>query len=148
MNNDQIKTFDEYLEGGELLTHMELELTCGKKFVDVGTSLGLNRYALRRKLQSLGWGGVYHDLYPKDLDEMIPQNVPLTRARCNWGIRFAQATLCQEGYKIPRRMVRDSMHQLQPKHMTRHEVRRLNRGQYIVTTPMVLWHMDCKNSLK
>ncbi len=108
---------------------MEFELTRGKKIVDVGTNLGLNKYAIKRKLQSLGWGGVYHELYPKDLDEMIPQSAPLTRARCNWGIRFAQATLCQEGYKIPRRMVQDSMQHLQPEHMAHHEVRRLNQEQ-------------------
>jgi hypothetical protein len=50
LNNDQTETFDEYLEGDELLAHVELELTCGQKFVDVATSFGLNRYALRRKL--------------------------------------------------------------------------------------------------
>jgi hypothetical protein len=91
---------------------------------------------------------VYHNLYLKDLDAMIPQSVPLTRARCNWGICFAQATFCQEGYKILRRIVWDSLHRLQLEHMARCEVRRLNWGQYIVIAPMVLWHMDCKNSLK
>jgi len=50
LHNDQTKTFDKYLEGDELLAHVELELTCGKKIVDVATSLGLSRYALRRKL--------------------------------------------------------------------------------------------------
>jgi hypothetical protein len=40
---------DEYLEGDELLTHVDIELTRGQKFVDVATSLGLSRYALRRK---------------------------------------------------------------------------------------------------
>jgi hypothetical protein len=79
---------------------------------------------------------------------MIPQNVPLTRARCNQGVRFAQATFCQEGYKICRRMVQDSPHCLQLEHMAHREVRRLNQGQFTVTTPMVLWHMDYKNSLK
>jgi hypothetical protein len=46
-------------------------------------------------------GEGYHNLYPKNL-EMIPQSVPLTRARCNWGICFAQATLHQEWYKVLR----------------------------------------------
>jgi hypothetical protein len=50
LNNDQIKTFYEYIEGDELLAHVEIELTCGQEFVDVATSLGLSRYALRRKL--------------------------------------------------------------------------------------------------
>jgi hypothetical protein len=50
LNNDQIETFDKYLEGDELLAHVELELTCGQKIVDVATSLGLNIYAWRRKL--------------------------------------------------------------------------------------------------
>jgi hypothetical protein len=40
---------DEYLEGDKLLTHVEIELTCGQKIVDVATNLGLSRYALRRK---------------------------------------------------------------------------------------------------
>jgi hypothetical protein len=63
-----------------------------QKIVDVTTSLGLSRYALRRKLKSLGLGGVYHNLYLEDLDAMIPQSVPFTRVGYNWGIRFAQAT--------------------------------------------------------
>jgi hypothetical protein len=50
LNNDQTQTFDKYLEGDELLAHVELELTRGKKIVDVATSLGLNRFSLRRKL--------------------------------------------------------------------------------------------------
>jgi len=55
---------------------------------------GLSRYALKRKLKFLGWGGVYHNLYPEDLDAMIPQSVPFTRVGCYWGIHFTQATLC------------------------------------------------------
>jgi hypothetical protein len=82
LNNDQIETFDKYLEDDDLLVHVEIELTRGQKFVDVATSLGLSNYALRRKLQSFGWGRVYHNLNPKDL-EMIPQSVPLTRVGCN-----------------------------------------------------------------
>ncbi len=93
LNNDQTQTFDEYLEGDKLLAHVELLLTHNQEFVDVATSLGLNRYALRRKLKSLGWGRVYHNLYPENLDAMIPQSVPFTRAGCNWGICFTQATL-------------------------------------------------------
>ncbi len=93
LNNDQRQTFDEYLEGDELLAHVELELTCNQKFVDVATSLGFSRYALRRKLKSLGWGGVYHNSYLEDLDAMIEQSGPFTKVGCNWGICFAQATL-------------------------------------------------------
>jgi hypothetical protein len=56
LNNDQTKTFDEYLEDDKLITAMEIEFTHGQKFVDVATCFGLSRYASRRKLQSFGWG--------------------------------------------------------------------------------------------
>ncbi len=93
LNYDQRQTSDKYLEGDELSAHVELELTRSQKFVDVATSLGLSRYALKRKLKSLGWGWVYHNSYPEDLDAMIPQSGPFAKVGCNWGICFAQATL-------------------------------------------------------
>jgi hypothetical protein len=46
--------------------------------------------------------------------------------------------------RVPRQLVRDVLHAMQPGHMRRREVRLLFRGQYDVTEPMVLWHMDCE----
>jgi len=138
-----------HLEEDNLLEHVEMLLNRGDNFVSIAQSLGLSRKVLSRRLYCLGWEGVYHTLTLEECRDAISSVVPLDRAGCNWGIRTVQALLRRElKLRVPRQLVRDALHTMQPGHMRRREVRLLFRGQYNVTEPMVLWHMDCKSSIQ
>jgi hypothetical protein len=128
-----------------LLDHVEDCLNRGEYFSSIATSPGLTRKALSRRLFNIGWEGVYHNLSLEECRDAILFVVPLDRGGVNWGIRHAQSLLRRQlKLRLPRQLVRDMLYAMQPGHMRRREVRLLFRGQYNVTKPMVLWHMDCE----
>lgn len=43
--------------------------------------------------------------------------------------------------------MRDALYSLQPEHMQRRQVRALFCGQYDISEPMILWHMDSYDKL-
>lgn len=127
-----------------LLDAVEMRLNEGYKFSDVAAALGIGRNVLSRLLTAQGWGGVYHQVPMAELREIIAAEVPLGRAGSNWGIRSVQAMLRLRNLRVPRDRIREALSQLQPQHLERRRVGRLFRGQYTISKPMVLWHMDCK----
>jgi hypothetical protein len=133
------------IEEHELLDHVEELLNRGNHLSTIAMALGLSRKVLARRLYALGWTGVYHTLTPKECRDAILSVVPLDRAGCNWGVRHVQSMLRRElRLRVPRQHVWDVLHAMQPGHMRWREVRALFQGQYDVTEPMVLWHMDCE----
>jgi hypothetical protein len=132
-----------YIEEYDLVDHVEALLNRGDHLSSIATSLGLSRKVLSRRLYNLGWEGVYHNLTPEEYRDAILSMVPFDRGRCNWGIRHAQSLLRRElKLRVPRQLIQDVLHAMQPGHMRRREVRLLFRGQYDVMEPMALWHMD------
>ena len=122
---------------------VERRLSEGEKFAHIAAGLGMGRNVLTRKLKEQGWGGVYSKVPMEELKSIILSEIPLGRAGSNWGIRTVQVALKLRKLRVPRSSVRDALKELQPEHMDRRRVGRLFRGQYTVTEPMVLWHMDC-----
>lgn len=133
------------MQGLSLKDLVELRLNERHKFSHIAADLGLGRNDLTRMLNAEGWEGVYHHVPFNQLKEIILQEVPLLRAGSNWGIRSVQAMLRHRKLRVPRALIREALSQLQPQHMERCQVGRLFRGQYTITKPMLLWHMDCKH---
>lgn len=149
-NMDEADVEEDHIHIPEhiLLDHVEERLNRGEHFSPIATSLGLTRKALSGRLFNLGWEGVYHNLSPEECRDAILSVVPLDRGGVNWGIRHVQSLLRRElKLRLPRQLVRDVLHAMQPGHMRRREVRLLFRGQYDVIEPMVLWHMDSYDKL-
>ena len=144
-NDEQTRVV--YLDGELLLKYVERRLARGDHFVDVAEALGIGRNILRRRLQELGWRGVYDtpSVASGDVMAAIRSEVPVMRAGVNWGIRSVQCRLRLSGLRLGRQAVRDALHNMQPEHMERRQLGRLRRGQYTITKPMILWHMDCEN---
>ena len=89
--------------------------------------------------------GVYHSIELHELVHTIADHVPLSRGGSNWGMRTMAVCLRSTlGLCVPRAKVRDALLSLQPQHMQRRQVRALFRGQYDISEPMILWHMDCE----
>lgn len=135
-----------YVDGQLLLQYVERRLGRGDHFIDVAETLGIGKRSLRRRLQLLGWRGVYDtpNVVSGDVMERIHREVPVMRAGVNWGIRSVQCRLRLSGLRVGRQAVRDAMHTMHPEHMERRQLGRLRRGQYTITKPMILWHMDCE----
>lgn len=138
-----------YVDGQLLLRYVERRLGRGDHFKDVAETLGMGRNILRRRLQLLGWRGVYDttNVAIGDVIAAIRSEVPLMRAGVNWGIRRVQCRLRLSGLRVGREVVRDALNILHPEHMERRQLGRLRRGQYTITKPMILWHMDCETFL-
>lgn len=135
-----------YVDGQLLLKYVERRLGRGDHFKDVAETLGIGRNILRRRLQLLGWRGVYDtsNVVSGDVIEAIRSEVPVMRAGVNWGIRSVQCRLRLSGLRVGRQAVRDALYTMHPDHMERRQLGRLRRGQYTITKPMILWHMDCE----
>ena len=138
-----------YLDGQLLLKYVERRLGRGDHFIDVAYSLGMGRNSLTRRLQQLGWRGVYDTAHLAigDVIAAIRSEVPVERAGVNWGIRRVQCRLRLSGMRVGREVVREALHTMHPEHMERRGLGRLRRGQYTITKPMILWHMDCEQFL-
>ena len=105
----------------------------------------MTRNSLSRRLKTMGWGGVYHSIGIEEVVTAITTLVPIGHRGCNWGIRLVAASLCSSaGLCVPQETVRNALVSMQPEHMRRRQVRALFRGQYDITEPMILWHMDCE----
>lgn len=135
-----------YLDGQVLLEYVERRLGRGDHFVEVAETLAMGRNSLRRRLQQLGWRGVYDTTNAPigDVIAAIRSEVPVMRAGVNWGIRRVQCRLRLSGLRVGRQVVRDALNIMNPSHMERRQLGRLRRGQYTITKPMILWHMDCE----
>lgn len=138
-----------YVDGQLLLKYVERRLGRGDHFIDVARTLGMGRNVLRRRLELLGWRGVYDtpNVATRDVIAAIHSEVPVMRAGVNWGIRRVQCRLRLSGLRVGRQSVRDALHIMHPQHMERRQLGRLRRGQYTITKPMILWHMDCETIL-
>ena len=138
-----------YVDGQLLLKYVERRLGRGDHFSDVARTLGVGRNVLRRRLGLLGWRGVYHtpNVSTGDVIAAIQSEVPVVRAGVNLGIRRVQCRLRLSGLRVGRQAVRDAWQIMHPKHMERRALGRLRRGQYTITKPMILWHMDCEKFL-
>lgn len=135
-----------FVDGQLLLKYVERRLGRGDHFIDVAESLGMGKNALRRRLQQQGWRGVYDtpNVASADLIAAIHNEIPIARAGVNWGIRSVQCRLRLSGLRVGRQAVRDALCTMHPEHMERRHLGRLRRGQYTITKPMILWHMDCE----
>jgi hypothetical protein len=128
-----------------MVDHIEVLLNRRDHLSSTATSLGLSRKVFSCRLYNLGWKGVYHSLTPEECRDAMLLVVSLDRGGCNWEIHHAQSLLRRElKLRVPRELVRDVLHAMQPGHMRRKEVRLLFQGQYDVMEPMALWHMDCE----
>lgn len=137
--------FVSVVSDAELLAYVEDALNRGEKFNAIADSLCMSRNSLSRQLKGMGWGGVYHSIGLDELVTAITSHVPISRGGCNWGMRTVAASLRSSlGLRVPRELVRNALMSMQPEHMQRRQVRALFRGQYDITEPMILWHMDCK----
>ena len=129
----------------ELLDYVEDSLNCGEKSNAIAESLCMTRNSLSRRLKTMGWGGVYHSIGIEEVVTAITTLVPIGRGGCNWGIRTVAASLRSfAGLRVPGETVWNALVNMQPEHMRRRQVRALFRGQYDITEPMILWHMDCE----
>ena len=129
----------------ELLAYVKDALNRGEKFNNIANSLCMKRNVLSRRLKGIGWGGVYHSIELDELVHTIADHVPFLRGGSNWGMRTVAACLRSIlGLRVPRAKVQDALLSLQPQHMQRRQVRALFRGQYNISEPMILWHMDCE----
>jgi len=129
-----------------MLDYVEDALNHGEKFNAIADSLSMTRNSLSRHLKAMGWGGVYHSIGTDELVAAITSHVPIVRGGCNWGMCTVAASLRSSvGFRVPREVVRNVLMTMQPEHMQRRQVRALFRGQYDITEPMILWHMDCKS---
>ena len=133
-----------YVDGQLLLKYVERRLNRGDHFKDVAEMLGMGKNILRRRLQLLGWRGVYDTTNAAigDVIVAIRSEVPVMRAGVNWGIRRVQCKLRLSGLRVGRQVVRDALNIMHPEHMERCQLGRLRRGQYTITKPMILWHME------
>lgn len=86
---------------------MERQLGRGDHFNDVARTLGLGRNVLRRRLQELGWRGVYDtpSVATGDVIAAIHSEVPVMRAGVNWGICRVQCRLRLSGLRVGRQVV-------------------------------------------
>ena len=137
--------FDSPLSPLDLFAYVKDALNYGEKFNAIVDLVCMTRNSLLRQLKGMGWGGVYHSIGLDELVTAITIVVPISRSGSNWGIRTVATCLRSLlGLRVLHEVVRDALMSMQPEHMQRREVRTLFRGQYDITEPMILWHMDCK----
>lgn len=126
-----------YVNGNVLLKYMERQLGKGGHFTNV----------LRRRfciLHLLGWGGGYDtpNVATNDIITAIHNKVPILQAEMNFDIRRVQCKLWLSGLKVFRQVVWGATNVMHLEHMEQCQLAQLYRGQYSITKPMIMWHMD------
>jgi DNA-binding transcriptional MerR regulator len=107
-------------------------------------ALGVHRHTVRHYLKEANINTQFSTLSPGELDTLVRH---FQESKPDSGIRYVIGSLRDNGLRIQRSRVIDSVHRVDPVGTALREHTTIHRRQYTVSRPNALWHIDGHHKL-